>query len=118
MSVLDRFLEVMDDKQAFLKKLNGLSSKKTLILQSILWDYVMKLGLKKNPNFKRSDITEKLEKSETYQKRVGCTLPNSYCRGKICVFSNPECATRKIKGVIYILRQIYLQLNTTTNKKV
>lgn len=112
MSILDSFLAIMDDKQAFLKKLSGLSSKKTLILQPLLWDYVMKLGLKTNSNFKRSDITEKLEKSETYQKRVGCTLPISYCRGKICVFSNPECATRKIKGVIYILRKIYLELRT------
>lgn len=110
MTILEKYLKIIDDDKLFLSQLDRLSSKKTLILQKLLWDHVFQLGVSKISGFSREDITSKLEKSDVYQKRVGCNLPLQYCRGKICIFSHPECATRKIKGVIYILRKIFLKL--------
>jgi hypothetical protein len=67
-------------------------------------------GKEFSSDFSRDDIVAHLEPTSDYMYRVGCTFEESYCKAKICYFSNPNCAARKAKGVIYILREILISL--------
>ena len=90
--------------------LEKLDVRKIFTLQVKLWNFVLAEGKKTNPDFTRNDITKELEATSDYQYRVGCTYDEAYCRAKICFFSNPNCASRKTKEVIFTLREILLNL--------
>ena len=109
-SLLKELLEVIDDEKGFVEKLKNLTPKETFALQSVFWDYVINAGRKLNNDFGREDIVKKLEPTSKYMYRVGCTYGEEFCRAKICYFTNPNCAARKTKGVIYTLREILLNL--------
>jgi len=114
--MLAQFIEILSDKEKFIAELGKLNPKSTFQLQSQLWDYVMQKGIEINPGFSRDDIVAHLEPTSDYMYRVGCTFEESYCKAKICYFSNPNCSARKAKGVIYILREILLNLQSDENK--
>lgn len=109
--MLDEILKIIQDKEKFVQELGKLTPKNTFQLQAQLWDYVMQKGKESNSAFSRDDIVVHLEPTSDYMYRVGCTFEESYCKAKICYFSNPNCASRKAKGVIYILREILINLN-------
>lgn len=114
--MLAQFIEILSDKEIFIAELGKLNPKNTFQLQSQLWDYVMQKGIEIDPSFSRDDIVAHLEPTSDYMYRVGCTFEESYCKAKICYFSNPNCSARKAKGVIYILREIILSLQSVEKK--
>ncbi len=107
---LNKFLELINDKNLFLKELDKIDSKRAFILHTNFWDYVFSKGKEKNPNFTKKDITSKLEPTSKYMYKNACTFEEAYCIARLCMFSNPTCATRKTKGIIYSLREILLSL--------
>lgn len=108
--MLEEMLKIIGDKELFVKELSKLSPKNTFQLQAQLWDFVMKKGVEGDPAFSRDDIIAHLEPTSDYMYRVGCTFDENYCKAKICYFSNPNCSSRKAKGVIYVLRELLLSL--------
>ncbi len=107
---LPRFLKIIKDKNLFLKELDNLDSKRAFILHTNLWDHVFEKGIEKDPNFKKKHITQRLEPTSNYMYKNGCTYDEAYCIARLCMFSNPTCATRKTKGIIYSLREILISL--------
>jgi len=107
---LSKFLEIIDDKNIFIEKLDKLDSKQAFILHTNFWDYVTEKSKEKNPNFMKKHITQKLEPTANYMYKNGCTYDEAYCIARLCMFTDPICATRKTKGIIYSLREILLSL--------
>lgn len=108
--IFSNLLENIEEKKLFILLLEELDIKEIFILQIKLWDFVLAEGKRSDPNFTRDTITDKMEATSDYQYRVGCTYDEAYCRAKICFFSNPNCASRKTKDVIFVLRDVLLNL--------
>ncbi len=107
---LTRFLKIIEDKNLFLKELDNLDSKHTFILHTNLWDHVFEKSKEKDPNLNKKQITQRFESTSNYMYKNGCTYDEEYCIARLCMFSNPTCATRKTKGIIYSLREILMSL--------
>ena len=107
---LSKFLKIINDKNKFIEELDKIDSRRAFILHTNFWDYVFDKAKEKDPNFKKKYITQRLEPTSNYMYKNGCTYDEAYCIARLCMFSNPTCATKKTKGIIYSLREILLSL--------
>ncbi|MBN1970133.1 MAG: hypothetical protein JXR48_16755 [Candidatus Delongbacteria bacterium] len=55
--------------------------------------------------------------TENYMFDHGCTYDSAFCKAKLCVFTNPDCAVNKIKQIILDIRLILDNLKYTKENK-
>ncbi len=105
-----RMVELSKDRKAFHQELDRLKPMEILELQTFLWDFCHKLAEQRGVELTRRRITRDMRPTASYQHSVGCNERQDYCRANICVFTNPNCASTKLKGVIENLRLVVVDL--------
>ncbi|MCA9782421.1 MAG: hypothetical protein KDC10_02790 [Calditrichaeota bacterium] len=105
-----RMVELCKDKAEFRKALDGLKPMEVLEVQTFFWDFCLRLAEQKGATLPRARITRDMMPTGSYQHSVGCNERMDYCRANICVFTNPNCASTKLRGIIENLRQVIVEL--------
>ncbi|HDL19486.1 MAG TPA: hypothetical protein ENH29_10560 [Bacteroidetes bacterium] len=83
----------------FIEFMGKLSNVEVVALQKFVWDKTVEIGLRlKGKSFTRKDITKRMIPTPTYQRQQKCSERVYYCKGVMCIHSNPECARNKIHG--------------------
>jgi len=108
--ITDELIANIDDEEKFVGIINSVKFVELVPIQYYLWDYAMKFGKEKGVNITRETLTNKMERTANYQRRVGCDEPIDYCRANFCVASNPNCAGDKLKGSIKVLRSVISEI--------
>jgi hypothetical protein len=81
----------------FVKIIDELSNVEVVALQKFVWDKTVEIGLRlKGKDFTRRDITKRMVSTPTYQRNQKCSERVYYCKGIMCIHSNPTCARNKI----------------------
>ena len=106
----DELLNNIDDEEKFVGLINNVKFMELVPIQYYLWDYAIKFSAEKGTPLTRVDLTNKMERTANYQRRVGCDEPIDYCRANFCVASNPNCAGDKLKSGIKVLRTIISEI--------
>ncbi len=105
-----RMVEISRDRDLFNQELARLKPMEILELQTFLWDFCHKLAEQRGVELTRRRITRDMQPTSSYQHSVGCNERVDYCRANICVFTNPNCASTKLKGIIENLRTVVVEL--------
>lgn len=105
-----RMVELCKDKQAFKEALDALKPMEVLEVQTFFWDFCARLAEQRGAALPRTRITRDMMPTASYQHSVGCNERMDYCRANICVFTNPNCASSKLRGIIENLRQVIVEL--------
>ncbi len=78
--------------------IDGLSITDVIKTQQYLWDLTIEFGLwARGTRFSQREVTRKMIPTTQYQKRMGCTKPEYFCKARECIFIDPDCAIQKIK---------------------
>ncbi|MFQ5769746.1 MAG: hypothetical protein ACE5HX_04365 [bacterium] len=84
--------------------LNGFTNHQLVEAHQFLWDKLVELHyLTQKNEFIREEITNKMIPSATYQYQQGCDLRLDYCKGVECIWSNPVCASNKVKNNMEVM---------------
>jgi len=99
--------------------LDDMSVQELVEAHSFLWDKLVELHYKTQKNeFDRNDVTRFMVPSAIYQRKQRCNLRLDYCKGVECVWSNPICASNKVKKNIEIMAKVMVSyLDSKTEKK-
>ncbi len=109
-SIGERLVELCKDREAFTAELAKLKPMEVLEAQTFLWGFIERFMAERKMPFDRSIITKRMMPAATYQYRVGCNERLDYCRANICVYTNPVCASNKLRGIVEVLRQVLAEL--------
>jgi len=83
------------------------SDAEVVALQKFVWDKTVEMGLRLRGNeFDRHEITEHMIPTPIYQRQQGCSERVYYCKGVLCINSNPNCARTKIKGHVQAMIEV------------
>lgn len=104
-TITDQLVSVCKDREAFWKLMGDSNPIERINIHDQLWDVLMNVAQQKNQSINRKLVTEKMQPSTDYQRRMGCTEPVYVCRRKTCVNSNPSCIAQKISEHIEVIRQ-------------
>ena len=100
----NHLLQMTHNEEEFIKKIKILCGEELLSISNKLWNYVLEKGTKIDKNFNREKITSRLQTSASYQYQVGCNYEVESCKAKICMKTNPNCASNKIISTIKVLK--------------
>lgn len=97
----------LTDQQSFGETIEHLSPHQLVALHSFLWDKIFEvsaelLGRRIEPFF----ITDRMEPATEYMRRMGCQERRDYCIARVCIVSNPLCASNRLRSELEIMRQI------------
>jgi hypothetical protein len=106
----DSLSKVCHDEVAFRVLLDKLSPEESLEAQVFIWDYLMRLAQDLGVPVQRHDVTKRMVSTPSWQYSVGCNERMDYCRANICIYSNPSCASAKLKGQMESLRRLISEL--------
>gem|GEM_PF-866093 len=106
----ERLIQLCHDTAAFNAELKKLKPREVLETQLFLWDFLLCLAKEKGVALSREEVTARMMPASTYQYNVGCNERLDYCRANICVYTNPVCASNKLRGTLDAIRQIISQL--------
>lgn len=106
----ERLIQLCHNAEAFNAELKKLKPREVLETQLFLWEFLEKLAQEKGVSFTRTDVTSRMVPTSTYQYNVGCNERLDYCRANICVYTNPVCASNKLRGTLDAIRQCISQL--------
>lgn len=102
----ERLVECCHDAAQFNAELKKLKPREVLEAQVFLWDFLHRLAQERGLSVSRDEITARMMPTSTYQYSVGCNERLDYCRANICVYTNPVCASNKLRGTMEALRQM------------
>lgn len=84
--------------------LTQLTPYQLVALHTSIWDLCVHLfELLLNKQFDRKDLTSLMVPTSDYKHSVGCTYDDTYCRANICMATSPTCASKKLKGQVYVM---------------
>jgi hypothetical protein len=106
----ERLVENCHDPEAFRAELRKLKPREVLEAQVFIWDFLHRLAAERNVEISRVEITKRMMPTSTYQYSVGCNERLDYCRANICVYTNPVCASNKLRGQMEALRALLSEL--------
>lgn len=106
----ERLVECCHDAAKFRAVLYELKPREVLEAQVFLWDFLHRLAEERGTALPRREITARMTPTSTYQYSVGCNERLDYCRANICVYTNPVCASNKLRGQMEALRSILSEL--------
>lgn len=106
----ERLVENCHDAEAYSRELKGLKPREVLEAQVFIWDFLFRLAKERQIDLSRDEITKRLMPTSTYQYSVGCNERLDYCRANICVYTNPVCASNKLRGQMEALRALLSEL--------
>jgi len=109
-SIGERLVECCHDPALFSAELKKLKPREVLEAQVFLWAFLQRLIQEKGVNLTRDEITARMMPTSTYQYNVGCNERLDYCRANICVYTNPVCASNKLRGTMEAIRHLISQL--------
>ena len=109
-SIGERLVELCKDPEAFAAELDKLKPMEVLEAETFLWAFIQRFMAERKIPFDRSTVTSRMMPTATYQYRVGCNERLDYCRANICVYTNPVCASNKLRGILEVLRQVLAEL--------
>jgi CheY-like chemotaxis protein len=97
----------LTDQLSFSETIDHLSPHQLVALHSFLWDRIFEvsaelLGRRIEPFF----ITDRMEPATEYMRRMGCQERRDYCIARVCIVSNPLCASNRLRAELEIMRQI------------
>ncbi len=97
----------LTDQLSFSETIEHLSPHQLVALHSFLWDRIFEvsaefLGRRIEPFF----ITDRMEPATEYMRRMGCQERRDYCIARVCIVSNPLCASNRLRAELEIMRQI------------
>ncbi|KPL07567.1 hypothetical protein AMJ86_04060 [bacterium SM23_57] len=104
-TITEQLVSICKDREAFWKLMGDSDPKKRINIHDQLWDTLMNVAREKKQSLTREHVTEKMQPSTDYQRRMGCTEPVYVCRRKTCVNSNPSCVAQKISEHLEVIRQ-------------
>ncbi|KAA3614625.1 MAG: hypothetical protein DWQ05_15125 [Calditrichaeota bacterium] len=94
------------NRQSLLPFFETLNTSELVETHDFLWDTMLAIHSRtQSQEFRRDEVTKKMVSSAKYQKMQGCDLRIDYCKGVECIWSNPECAGKKIKANLDIISQ-------------
>jgi hypothetical protein len=74
--------------------------------QKFLWEKTVEFGLAcRGKNFDRKEVTRKMIPTSVFQAKQRCTQSAYNCKGTQCIYSNPKCARKKIKGHVEVMAE-------------
>lgn len=80
------------------KLIDSLSITDVVKSQQYLWDLTIEFGLRaRSTRFSRREVTRKMIPTTQYQKKMGCTEPEYFCKACECIYVHPDCAIQKVK---------------------
>ena len=83
-----------------------LSPSQLVEAHDFLWDKLVEFHYKtQSREFRRDEVTRKMVPSTEYQKLQNCDLWLDYCKGVECIWSNPVCASNKIKNNMEVMAE-------------
>jgi len=83
------------------------SNAEVVALQKFVWDKTIEIGLRlRGKDLDRKEITERMIPTPIYQRQQGCSERVYYCKGVLCIHSNPNCARTKIKGHVQVMIEV------------
>jgi hypothetical protein len=106
----ERLIECCHDGALFSAELKKLKPREVLEAQVFLWDFLHRLSVERNMPISRDDITARMLPTSTYQYSVGCNERLDYCRANICIYTNPVCASNKLRGQMEAIRHLLSKL--------
>jgi len=106
----ERLVEACHDPDKFRQELSHLQPREVLEAQVFLWDFCLRLSQEREKTLNRSQITARMVGTPSYQYSVGCNERVDYCRANICVYTNPVCASNKLRGQMEALRELLAEL--------
>jgi hypothetical protein len=106
----ERLVECCHDPALFSAELKKLKPREVLEAQVFLWSFLLRLAQEKGMNLSRDEITARMVPTSTYQYNVGCNERLDYCRANICIYTNPVCASNKLRGQMEAIRHLLSQL--------
>lgn len=109
-SIGERLVECCHDPALFSAELKKLKPREVLEAQVFLWAFLQRLIQEKGVTITRDEITARMMPTSTYQYNVGCNERLDYCRANICVYTNPVCASNKLRGTMEAIRHLISQL--------
>ncbi|ACF14297.1 hypothetical protein Ctha_1840 [Chloroherpeton thalassium ATCC 35110] len=92
------------DAKKFKDILGEFDAKQLKAIQEFFWDFIIKESKTTPTKFTPKHIIEALEPTSKYQQRARCREPLGYCTISMCVRINPECAVKRITGIMLALR--------------
>ncbi len=107
---VEELIQKVENEKSFEQLLYSLNPYDLVVAQDCLWNRTMEFSREKGKPLTREQITDRMERTSGYMRRVGCDEPVDYCRANICVNSNPNCAADKLRGSISALRRILKEL--------
>lgn len=102
----ERLIESCHDPEDFARVLKGLKPREVLEAQVFIWDFLFRLSKDRDLDLSREAITKRMMPTSTYQYNVGCNERLDYCRANICIYTNPVCASNKLRGQLEALRSL------------
>ncbi|MDP2359708.1 MAG: hypothetical protein Q8O14_03000 [bacterium] len=106
----ERLIECCHDGERFTAELKKLKPREVLEAQVFLWDFLHRLSKERGITFQRDEVTARMLPTSTYQYNVGCNERLDYCRANICVYTNPVCASNKLRGQLEAIRHLLSKL--------
>jgi len=106
----ERLIECCHDMAQFDAEIRKLKPREVLEAFNFLWDFLMKLGSELGTPVHRDEVTAKMVPTSTYQYNVGCNERLDYCRANICIYTNPVCASNKLRGNLEAIRAMLSKL--------
>lgn len=106
----ERLISCCHDAEQFSAELRKLKPREVLEAQVFLWDFLHRLSEEKGIPVGRDEITARMTPTSTYQYSVGCNERLDYCRANICVYTNPVCASNKLRGQMEAIRHLLSKL--------
>ena len=89
----------------------NLTPNQILETQRFVWEKTLEFGIRiKGNDFSSEEITNRFKSIALYQDEMNCKHPPHKCRGTDCFRSNPECAIKKAKNQINIMRKTICEL--------
>lgn len=87
--------------------IDSMTNQEVVALQKFVWDKTVEFGLKtRGKDFDKTEITGRMVPTPIYQRQQGCTERIYNCKGTTCIYSNPNCARKKIKGQVQVMGDV------------
>jgi len=97
--------------------IDGMTNQEVVALQKFVWDKTVETGVRvRGKEFDRTEITQRMIPTPVYQRQQGCAERVYYCKGTLCIHSNPNCARKKIKDHVRVMMEViqdWMKENTT-----
>jgi len=86
--------------------IDNLDNRSVSGFQKFLWEKTVEFGIVcRGKNFDRKDVTRKMTPTPVFQLQQRCTQSVYNCKGTQCIYSNPECARKKIKEHVDVMAE-------------